>query len=131
MEILSPKCVSIKGIGIITGASIVAEFGDFKRFKSADACLAFAGLEPSTIQSGCSEHNGKMVKHGSPHLRATLMNAAEYVFLHEPIFTIFYYKKRSEGKAHRVAISHVAKKLVRIIYKLETSNIDFDSSKLR
>ena len=131
MEILSPKCVSIKGIGIITGASIVAEFGDFKRFKSADACLAFAGLEPSTIQSGCSEHNGKMVKHGSPHLRATLMNAAEYVFLHEPIFTIFYYKKRSEGKAHKVAISHVAKKLVRIIYKLETSNIDFDSSKLR
>ena len=131
MELLSPKCISINGIGTITGASIIAEFGDFKRFKSADACLAFAGLEPSTIQSGCSEHNGKMVKHGSPHLRATLMNVAEYVFLHEPIFTVFYYKKRQEGKAHRVAISHVAKKLVRVIYKLETSNIDFDSSKLR
>ena len=131
MNLLSPKCISIKGIGTITGASIVAEFGDFNRFKSADACLAFAGLEPSTIQSGCSEHNGKMVKHGSPHLRATLMNVAEYVFLHEPTFTIFYYKKRHEGKAHRVAISHVAKKLIRVIYKLETSNIDFDSSKIR
>ena len=131
MNLLSPKCISIKGIGTITGASIVAEFGDFNRFKSADACLAFAGLEPSTIQSGCSEHNGKMVKHGSPHLRATLMNVAEYVFLHEPIFTIFYYKKRHEGKPHRVAISHVAKKLIRVIYKLETSNIDFDSSKIR
>ena len=131
MNLLAPKCISIKGIGTITGASIVAEFGDFNRFKSADACLAFAGLEPSTIQSGCSEHNGKMVKHGSPHLRATLMNVAEYVFLHEPIFTVFYYKKRHEGKAHRVAISHVAKKLVRVIYKLETSNIDFDSSIIR
>ena len=131
MNLLSPKCISIKGIGTITGASIVAEFGDFNRFKSADACLAFAGLEPSTIQSGCSEHNGKMVKHGSPHLRATLMNVAEYVFLHEPTFTIFYYKKRHEGKAHRVAISHVAKKLIRVIYKLETSNMDFDSSKIR
>ena len=51
--------------------------------------------------------------------------------MHQPTFTIFYYKKRSEGKAHRVALSHVAKKLVRVIYKLETSNVDFDSSKLK
>lgn len=131
MDLLKPKCATIKGIGLISSASIVAEFGDFNRFKSADACLAFAGLEPSTIQSGCSKHNGKMVKHGSPHLRCTLMNAAEYVFMHEPTFTVFYYKKRHEGKAHRVAISHVAKKLVRVIYKLETSNTDFDSSKLK
>lgn len=131
MNLLKPKCSTIKGVGLISSASIVAEFGDFNRFKSADACLAFAGLEPSTIQSGCSEHNGRMVKHGSAHLRCTLMNVAEYVFMHEPIFTVFYYKKRHEGKAHRVALSHVAKKLVRVIYKLETSNIDFDSSKLK
>ena len=131
VEILKPRCYEIKGIGTILCASIVAEFGDFSRFKSADACLAFAGLEPSTIQSGCAEHNGKMVKHGSSHLRATIMSAAEYVFMHEPTFTIYYYKKRSEGKAHRVALSHVAKKLVRVIYKLETSDIPFDSSKLK
>lgn len=116
---------------MILCASIVAEFGDFNRFESADACLAFAGLEPSTIQSGCAEHNGKMVKHGSSHLRASIMSAAEYVFMHEPIFTIYYYKKRNEGKAHRVALSHVAKKLVRVIYKLETADIPFDSSKLK
>ena len=131
VNLLNPRCLSIKGIGTILCASIVAEFGDFNRFKSADACLAFAGLEPSTIQSGCSEHNGKMVKHGSSHLRAAIMNASEYVFMHEPIFTTYYYKKRNEGKAHRVALSHVAKKLVRVIYKIETSNIPFDRSKLK
>ena len=129
--LLNPRCLSIKGIGNILCASIIAEFGDFNRFKSADACLAFAGLEPSTIQSGCAEHNGKMVKRGSPHLRASIMNAADFVFMHEPIFTAYYYKKRNEGKAHRVALSHVAKKLVRVIYKLETSDIPFDSSKLK
>lgn len=131
VNLLNPRCLSIKGIGTILCASIVAEFGDFTRFKSADACLAFAGLEPSTIQSGCSEHTGKMVKHGSSHLRASIMSATEYVFMHEPIFTIYYYKKRNEGKAHRVALSHVAKKLVRVIYKLETADIPFDSSKLK
>lgn len=51
--------------------------------------------------------------------------------MHEPIFTIYYYKKRVEGKAYRVALSHVAKKLVRAIYKLEISDIPFNSSKLK
>lgn len=128
---LNPKTLTIRGVGIVTCASIVSEFGDISRFKSADSCLAFAGLDPSIIQSGISSHNGKMVKRGSSHLRCSLMNAAEFVFLHEPIFTAFYYKKRSEGKTHRVALSHVAKKLVRVIYKLESENIEFNSSKLR
>ena len=88
--------------------------------------VAFAGIEPSISQSGIESHTGKMVKHGSGHLRYHLLNAADYVFMHEPIFTEFYYKKRNEGKTHRVALSHVAKKLVRIIYKLESENIKFE-----
>lgn len=128
---LNPRCITINGIGLVSCASIIAEFGDINRFKSPNACLAFAGLEPSTIQSGSASHNGRMVKRGSPHLRANLMKAAEYVFMHEPVFTTYYYKKRSEGKHHRVAISHLAKKLVRVIYTLETKDIPFDSSKLR
>lgn len=126
---LDSPILSIKGIGIISCAGIVAEFGDISRFKNANAMVAFAGLEPSISQSGTESHTGKMVKHGSGHLRYYLMNVAEYVFLHEPIFTEFYYKKRAEGKCHRVALSHIAKKLIRIIYKLETENIKFDSSK--
>jgi len=123
---LNPPTLSIKGIGYISCAGIISEFGDFSRFKSADACVAFAGLEPSISQSGTESHTGHMVKHGSGHLRYFLMNAADFVFLHEPIFTEFYYKKRNEGKSHRVALNHVAKKLVRIIYKLESENIKFN-----
>ena len=122
---LNPPILSIKGIGTISCAGIISEFGDLSRFKSADACVAFAGIEPSISQSGTESYTGHMVKHGSGHLRYFLMNAADYVFLHEPIFTEFYYKKRSEGKPHRVALTHVAKKLVRIIYKLESENIKF------
>ena len=126
---LDPPTLSIKGIGIISCAGIIAEFGDISRFKSADAMVAFAGLEPSISESGTESHTGKMVKHGSGHLRYYLMNVAEYVFLHEPIFTEYYYKKRNEGKCHRVVCNHISKKLIRIIYKLETENIKFDSSK--
>lgn len=126
---LDPPTLSIKGIGIISCAGIIAEFGNISRFKSTDAMVAFAGLEPSISESGTESHTGKMVKHGSGHLRYYLMNVAEYVFLHEPIFTEYYYKKRNEGKCHRVVCNHIAKKLIRIIYKLETENIKFDSSK--
>ena len=128
---LNPPTLSIKGIGAISCAGIISEFGDISRFKSADAMVAFAGIEPSIIESGTESHTGKMVKHGSGHLRYHLINAADYVFMHEPIFTEFYYKKRNEGKSHKVALSHVAKKLVRVIYKLETENIKFDSLKAK
>ena len=124
---LNPPTLSIKGIGPISCAAIISEFGDVARFKSADAMVAFAGIEPSVSESGTEQHDGKMVKHGSSHLRYHLLNAVDYVFLHESIFTEFYYKKRNEGKTHRVALSHVAKKLVRIIYKLESENITFKS----
>ena len=124
---LEPPTLSIKGIGPISCAGIISEFGDISRFKSADAMVAFAGIEPSISESGTESHTGKMVKHGSGHLRYHLLNAADYIFMHEPIFTEFYYKKRNEGKTHRVALSHVAKKLVRIIYKLESENIKFKS----
>ena len=123
---LNPPTLSIKGIGYISCAGIISEFGDISRFKSADAMVAFAGIEPSISESGTESHTGKMVKHGSGHLRYYLLNTAEMIFMQEPIFTEFYYKKRNEGKTHRVALSHVAKKLVRIIYKLESENIKFN-----
>lgn len=131
VKVLNPKTITIKGIGLISAASIIAEFGDIKKFKSADSLLSFAGIEPSVIQSGTIEQNGKMVKHGSGHLRYVLMNVAGFVVLHEPTFAKYYAKKRSEGKCHRVALSHVVKKLLRVIYHLETKDISFDSSKLR
>ena len=46
-------------------------------------------------------------------------------------FATYYAKKRGEGKPHRVAITHVAKKLIRVIYALERQDIDFNAQKLR
>lgn len=122
---------SILGIGLYSAACIYSEIGIINRFDNPDQVLAFAGLEPSRHQSGDSEFKGHMVKHGSSYLRQALMNVAESSLIHNPILYDFYKKKRNEGKPHRVALSHVAKKLVRIIYTIETNNINFDFSKMR
>ena len=128
---LNPSILSIPGIGEISAASIISEYGDISCFSSPAKMLAFAGLEPSVNQSGTLESNGKMVKHGSGHLRYVLMNTSLTLLKFNPIFYDFYLKKRSEGKPHRVALSHVCKKLVRLIYTLETKHVDFDPSLLK
>ena len=128
---LNPPTLSIPGIGELTTAVIISEFGEFSRFSNADKLLSFAGLEPGINQSGTMSANGKMVKRGSGYLRYSLMNIANVVIKYNPTFYDFYLKKRSEGKCHRVALSHVCKKLLRVIYKLETQNIQFNSSLLK
>ena len=128
---LNPRMLTIPGLGEISAASILAEYGNIKNFSSSAKMLAFAGLEPSVIESGTISSNGKMVKHGSGHLRYSIMNTAMIVLRYSPTFYDYYLKKRSEGKCHRVALSHVCKKLIRVIYSLEKYNNNFDPSLLK
>lgn len=131
IKVLNPRILTIPGIGKISAASILSEYGDIKNFSSPNKMLAFAGLDPSINQSGTLESNGKMVKHGSGHLRYTIMNSAMSILRFSPEFYDYYLKKRSEGKCHRVALSHVCKKIIRVIYTLEKNDIDFNPSLLR
>ena len=128
---LNPRMLSIPGLGEISAASILSEYGDITKFSSPNKMLAFAGLEPSIIQSGTLESNGKMVKHGSGHLRYSIMNSAMIILRYSPTFYDYYNKKRNEGKCHRVALSHVCKKLIRVIYSLEKYNQNFNPSLLK
>ena len=122
MDAIDSPILGVPGIGQNLGAMIIAEIGDFSRFDSADKILAFAGCSPSTYQSGqlYSSH-AKMEKRGSRYLRWALLNAAAYVCNWEPTFAAYLQKKRSEGKHYYVALSHAAKKLVRVLYHLETT----------
>ena len=120
-EIESP-ILTIPGISYRMGAMILAEIGDFSRFDSPDKILAYAGMSPSTYQSGqltnCHSH---MEKRGSRYLRYALYNATKYVCHWDTSFRIYLEKKRSEGKHYNVALSHATKKLVRLIFALEKS----------
>ncbi len=126
MEQIQSPITSIPGIGTRMGAMILAEVGDFSNFDSADKVLAYAGLSPSTYQSGqmnnCYAH---MEKRGSRYLRYAIFNATKYVCIHDATFADYLAKKRAEGKHYNVAISHAAKKLVRLIYAMEKSGLPY------
>ena len=127
-EIQSP-ITTIPGIGYRMGAMILAEAGDLSRFASPDKLLAYAGMSPSTYQSGQLKNcYPQMEKRGSRYLRYALFNATKYVCLWDPTFAAYLAKKRAEGKHYNVAISHAAKKLVRLIFAMEKSRQPYRSA---
>lgn len=118
---------SIPGIGKVTSAIILSEIGDIKRFKSAKALVAYAGIDPTVKQSSqFLANNNKMSKRGSPYLRRALFLCASTCTLHESPLNDYYLKKRSEGKHHLTAIGAVSHKLTHIIYAILRDNKDYE-----
>jgi transposase len=111
--------MTIPGIGYTLAAIIIGEIGDIARFATPAKLQAFAGLEPTQYESG--QFIGKrnvMVKRGSAQLRWALLMAARIASRHDPVFGEYLAKKRAEGKHYNCAMGHVAKKLIRVIFRL-------------
>ena len=129
MDEINSPILSIPGISYRMGAMIISEIGDFSQFDSPDKILAFAGMSPSTYQSGQLDNcHSRMEKRGSKYLRYALYNATAYVCTWDPTFKAYLTKKRSEGKHYYVAISHAAKKLIRVIYHLERTGQQYQKA---
>lgn len=125
LEIDSP-IMSVTGISYTLAAIILAEIGDVELFESPAKLLAFAGLEPSTYQSGnFTASHATMVKRGSKYLRWAILNAVRLVCMRDTAFRSYRDKKVSEGKHFFVALSHTAKKLVRVLFYLLKNNQRF------
>ena len=111
---------SMYGVGDITGAQLMAEIGDVRRFANRGALIAFAGVDPGVNESGkyCSQ-SVRTTKRGSPHLRKTLF---QIVSTHlrqspqnEPVYQ-FLDRKRAEGKPYLVYMTAAANKFLRIYH---------------
>jgi len=125
LEVDSPV-LSIPGVGFVLGAIILAEIGSIDNFENPAKLLKFAGLEPSVYESGkYKATDTPMVKRGSKYLRWALLQAARLVAYRDATFGAYMAKKRGEGKHFYVAMSHVAKKLVRVIFHLLHSGEPF------
>lgn len=124
---LNSPITSIPGISYITGMTILAEIGDIKDFPEAAKLISYAGMEPLVHQSGTYDAAHMPIsKHGSRYLRKALYQAVFTVCKYCQIFNDYYTKKRTEGKTHRCAQGHCVRKLLRVIYKLLSTNTTYD-----
>jgi len=107
-------------------SAILGEIGDIKRFPNVPSLIAYAGLDPTTFESGSSiTKHRKLSKKGSKYLRTALWQGTVYSLVHNPNLKAFYDKKLSEGKPKQVALGAVTNKLTRIIYGILRSGQDY------
>lgn len=126
MDELESPILSIPGISYNLGSIILAEIVDINRFDTPAQLQVFARLNPATHQSGkFIATDVSMVKRGSSYLRWALLNASRLIAMRDVRFKEYYQKKRSEGKHHFVALTHVARKLIRVVFTLLKTNSQF------
>ena len=127
LDEMKSKLLTIPGMSYNQATAIHGFIGDINRFNKSCQLLAYAGLDPSVYQSGNFEaRSTRMSKRGNSLLRYNLVYAAHNLVLHNKTFKEYYDLKRSQGKSHYCALGHCAHKLVRIIFKMLKSNVDFD-----
>ena len=127
LDEMESKLLTIPGMSYNQATVIHGFIGDISRFNKSCKLLAYAGLDPSVYQSGNFEaRSTKMSKRGNSLLRYHLVYAAHNLVLHNKLFKNYYDLKRSQGKTHYCALGHCAHKLVRIIFKMLKSNVDFN-----
>ena len=127
---VEPNITTIPGVSTTTGAQIVAEIGDVKRFRNAASIVKYAGLNSGVDESGKYSAEGvPITKHGSPYLRRSLWLAANRARQYDPRLREYYDKLRRKGKPHRVAVTAVARKLCHVVYAVMRDGKPYDPAK--
>lgn len=127
---VEPDITTIPGVSTTTGAQIVAEIGDVKRFRNAASIVKYAGLNSGVDESGKYSAEGvPITKHGSPYLRRSLWLAANRARQYDPRLKEYYDKLRRKGKPYRVAVTAVARKLCHVVYAVMRDGRPYDPAK--
>ena len=125
MKGIPQTLTSIKGIGDVYAAGLIAEIGDIKRFKNHHALASYTGLIWSQSQSGEYEsEETSRLNSGNKYLRYYFIQAADKVRQHDAEYKAFYQKKYKEvpKHQHKRALVLTARKLVRLVYSLLSTN---------
>jgi transposase len=94
------RLLCMRGLNVLSAATIAAEVCDFRRFPTARAFMAFTGLVPSEHSSGATERRGGITKTGNAHVRRVLVEAA-WICRHRPAISDGL-RKRSQGQPQEV-----------------------------
>lgn len=112
--------ISMKGIGDNLASRFIAEVGDIHRFHSANALIAYAGIDAPAYQSGqFNSTNRRISKRGSKSLRKVGYEIMTSFTRQKPTNSTVYdfiKKKESEGKAKKVAKVAGLNKFIHIYY---------------
>jgi len=125
IELIPNTLTSVKGIGKVYSAGIIAEIGDINRFPNQAALAKYAGLTWNQYQSGTFEaQNTRLIKSGNRYLKYYFCEAAFSLVRCEPEYKLFYDLKYKEVNKyqHKRALALTARKFVRLVFRLLKDN---------
>lgn len=117
---------SIPGIGAWGATCLRIEIGSIVRFRSSEALVAFAGLDPRIKQSGDSIKHIGISRRGRRQIRAILYPLILAAVRCNPVIKEFYARLRAKGKGHLVSATACMRKMLHIIYGCWISGKCFD-----
>mgnify|MGYP003586878939 FL=1 len=114
---------AMPGIGFLTAVTLIAEIGDFSKFNSPKAFVAFFGIDPGVNESGKFKGDrNKISKRGTRFGRRVLFTAALASIRTtrngdaiNPVLRDYYHQK-CENKKKKVALVAVMHKLLNYIF---------------
>jgi transposase len=125
MQLIPNTLTSIKGIGPVYSAGIIAEIGDINRFANQAKLAKFAGLVWKQHQSGDFEsQNTRLIRTGNRFLKYYLGEAAMSLVRCDTEYSRFYHLKYKEVNKyqHKRALALTARKFVRLVFRLLKDN---------
>ena len=102
---------TIPGVGPVTISTILAELGEWRRFRRRSEVASFAGLVPVSKRSASSQRYGHISKRGSKELRRVLTEVAQGVACKVPRYGRLY-GRVAQQKCANVAKTAVARRLL-------------------
>lgn len=119
--------VSIKGIGALTAAKLLAEFRAITEFEDVRQLVAYAGLNPRQRQSGTSVHGVSHIsKMGRASIRAALYMPAVVAQCHNPLLRAYAQRLAHTGVPKMAIVTAVMRKLLHLVYGVLKSGQPFD-----
>ncbi|MEE1227329.1 MAG: IS110 family transposase [Lachnospiraceae bacterium] len=125
MELIPNTLTSIRGIGPVYSAGIIAEIGDINRFPNQAKLAKYAGLVWKQHQSGDFEsENTRLIKSGNRFLKYYLGEATMSLVRCDTEYSRFYHRKYNEVNKHqhKRALALTARKFVRLVFRLLKDN---------
>ena len=125
LSLIPNTLTSVKGIGPVYAAGIIAEIGDINRFANQAGLAKYAGFAWTQHQSGSFEaEHTRLIKSGNRYLKYYLYEATMSLVRCDSEYKRFYYLKYNEVNKtqHKRALALTARKLVRLIFRLLKDN---------
>jgi transposase len=122
VKALMPELLEVKGVGPVLAATLLAEVGDVRRFRSQHSFAMFAGCAPVERSSGGCQRRQLNIG-GNRRLNRTFHMLAIIRLRLDQDTKDYITKKRTEGKTKRAALRCLKTHLARSIFRFMESTM--------